>query len=477
MQQQQMQQQQMQQQQMQNNSHYYQQNNISNMQQFDDMGFLNKTHQHKINKKKNIQNNFVNETYERSHIVNMNKEYRPRMNNSNKIQEVPTFTQMQEKYQDLQDERGTFNNPLPNLDNNMNNNQLYKINSSCLESDPSQAVIDFRNNEQLRETNFKKQEELRRKEFYNSQKKRRSAFKNEINNFENSKFNPYKILGIGKTDDMNIIRRAYKKMALNSHPDRGGSNEHFQNITKAYMYLMEKIKENANNHQYHEMKDNAQDFYKKQENDNKQNKKFDKDNFNIKIFNKIYEENRLDDPYDDGYGTLMEERRPRDSYCANDIEIPNIFSDKFNTNVFNTVFNSMKDNQSVEDNKELTQFNGPAAIFNQSDCMELGQGKIADFSSSDNNSLQYTDYMKAHTQPLINPNSVQTRGDFKSIEDLERHRENIKYTMSPEEIARQNIQSEKDKQNEVKRLSRLKEYDNSVSTQYSKINQQFIDRF
>jgi hypothetical protein len=89
----------------------------------------------------------------------------------------------------------------------------------------------------------------------------------------------------------------------------------------------------------------------------------------------------------------------RRSYDPNDVEIPNVFSDKFNINVFNTVFNSMKDNQSVADQNELIEYNNPAAIVNQGDCLELGQGNISDFSSNDFNSdLQFTDYMKAHTQ-------------------------------------------------------------------------------
>ena len=292
------------------------------------------------------------------------------------------------------------------------------------------------------------------------------------------KIEKYKILGIQKTNDMNIIRRAYKKMALKTHPDRGGSNENFQKITKAYMYLMEKIKENLNNHLYHEMKDQAKDFYKNQNNQNNQNIKIDKDNFNIKIFNKIYEENRLDDPFDDGYGNIMDKTDLKKSYSANDIDIPNIFSDKFNSNVFNTVFNSMKDKQSKEDNNELIAYSGPSAMVAQNDCFELGGGKISDFSSNDVSSdLQYTDYMKAHTQNLINPNSVNTRGDFKNLEDLKQHRENINFIMSPEEIAFQNMQKQQDKDNEERRLERLKEYDNNVNNQYNKINQQFLNRF
>ena len=63
------------------------------------------------------------------------------------------------------------------------------------------------------------------------------------------------------------------------------------------------------------------------------------------------------------------------------------------------------------------------------------------------------------------------------MEELEEHRSNINYHMSPEEIARQEYLKSIDQDAELKRLQRVREYDNKSSIQYSRINQQLLDRF
>ena len=53
----------------------------------------------------------------------------------------------------------------------------------------------------------------------------------------------YKLLNIDVNSDINEIKKAYKKLALKKHPDRGGSQEEFQNLQNAYDRLL-KYKEN-----------------------------------------------------------------------------------------------------------------------------------------------------------------------------------------------------------------------------------------
>jgi len=52
---------------------------------------------------------------------------------------------------------------------------------------------------------------------------------------DNEKY--YKILGVEKNADENDIKKAYKKKALKEHPDRGGSEEKFKEISRAYEVL------------------------------------------------------------------------------------------------------------------------------------------------------------------------------------------------------------------------------------------------
>lgn len=52
---------------------------------------------------------------------------------------------------------------------------------------------------------------------------------------ENSKF--YEVLGVPKTATAAEIKKAYRKLALKNHPDKGGDPELFKTITVAYEVL------------------------------------------------------------------------------------------------------------------------------------------------------------------------------------------------------------------------------------------------
>lgn len=47
----------------------------------------------------------------------------------------------------------------------------------------------------------------------------------------------YKILGVSKTATNDEIKKAYRKLALEHHPDRGGDDKEFKKINEAYQVL------------------------------------------------------------------------------------------------------------------------------------------------------------------------------------------------------------------------------------------------
>ena len=49
--------------------------------------------------------------------------------------------------------------------------------------------------------------------------------------------NLYDILGVSKSASSDELKRAYKKLAIQHHPDKGGDEEIFKKISNAYSIL------------------------------------------------------------------------------------------------------------------------------------------------------------------------------------------------------------------------------------------------
>jgi DnaJ-class molecular chaperone len=52
---------------------------------------------------------------------------------------------------------------------------------------------------------------------------------------------PYEILGLASTATSSEIDKAYKRACMRFHPDRGGTNEDFIRISKAYKALKRRM--------------------------------------------------------------------------------------------------------------------------------------------------------------------------------------------------------------------------------------------
>jgi curved DNA-binding protein CbpA len=52
----------------------------------------------------------------------------------------------------------------------------------------------------------------------------------------------YETLGVNKNSSQDEIKKAFRKLSLKHHPDRGGNNEKFQKINAAYEVLKDPTK-------------------------------------------------------------------------------------------------------------------------------------------------------------------------------------------------------------------------------------------
>ena len=286
-----------------------------------------------------------------------------------------------------------------------------------------------------------------------------------------TKLDPYKILGISKQYNDTMLKKAYLKKAMKTHPDRGGSKDEFQKVTIAYTVLKKKLKEQGEIHHHHELRDNAKNFMSTQQSGSStgQNINFDKDNFDSALFNKIYEENKIEEAFDHGYGSWMNET---ESIASSQ---PKMFQGNFNKDMFNHEFEKYKQEQKQKMGNQIVQYEEPQvrmSMKNQDSLVTLGQGKVTNFSGEAGN-LGFTDYKAAFTtdSTLIDTSAVDIDSRANSIKGVERERSNISYQLSPEDQQRVAYQEALQQKEERARIQRLQVYDQKSEDTYHKVHQ------
>ena len=287
------------------------------------------------------------------------------------------------------------------------------------------------------------------------------------------KLNPYQILGIDKNFDEVSLKKAYLKKALKTHPDRGGSNEEFQKVSIAYTLLLKKLQDMKNNHSHNDLREHSKNYMQQQSSDSRVNVNMG-ENFDINLFNKVYEENKINTAFDDGYGDWMS------SNAIEDKKQQKLFDGKFNKNLFNHEFEKYKRDQQKRSGMQLVKYDNPNVdiSFRGKDSLAiLGQDKISDFSGDTGGGLGFRDYKDAFTNScLIDTRAFQDKGRPRDINSMEASRSNISYQMSEQDQKKYMLQQLKEKKEEEMRIQRLQQYENQAFNTYDRIHQRLLNR-
>ena len=291
---------------------------------------------------------------------------------------------------------------------------------------------------------------------------------NEIDEIEHLKYNPEQILGLsdGVAHSEIEIKKAYRNLALKYHPDKGGSEEIFKILTKAYLYLLKKT--NGANYVEKNFMDLKGSFEKDYGTPTAPPPR--QDDFNVKNFNKIFEDNRLEnEDFDYGYGDWKTEDTSE--------EPKKIFNQKFTADVFNSVFNELKNSNSTQ---EVIVYEEPKPLMvsNRFGYSDVDYKRSNDYSKeydiqdgSGRQGIYYMDYKRAYTDTtLINPETVAKKQQFKDIEDAQKAREKQDFTMTDEERAYYAEKKRKEDEQEAHRLARLRSRDDRLEQHNNTVN-------
>lgn len=360
----------------------------------------------------------------------------------------------------------------------------------------------YKTNAEEEEARFKIEEEKRRKDFIETQRQRRLHYQASLSELEKSDIDSLRLFQLQKNYTIDDLKTSYKKLAMKTHPDKtGGNAEQFQLVTKCYMSLLEKYKNRESEKPFNDLRTGSKDYIDKQsksrmknntvsqitgnyDNDNDYNnnnnnnneKKIDKSKFDNKLFNKIYEQNKLWESGDDGYGDWLSSNQA-------DEAPEEIFGNKFNLNVFNSTFEDYKEKLTSQ-NGAIQEYKDPQELISSSTGftdIDIFARKINDFSKplptakGGKNDLAYTDLKTAYTGKgaFIDPNSVEYK-TYKSVDELKKDRSNINYNMTPEQMRDYELKKRKDIEEEEKRQYLIRQRDNIVSSSYSKIHEKML---
>lgn len=209
------------------------------------------------------------------------------------------------------------------------------------------------------------------------------------------------VLGLEEEVALNeqALKAAYKKASIRTHPDKGGSEEAFGAVTRAYAYLGEilrrvrggrdaglvNVTEESPARLVGARSETAESW--KMGEPVKLNPK----NLNMEVFNKVFEETKLPDPDGDGYGDWLKDTQGSQPSS-------NKFSGKFNRSVFNEAFeDEIKARAQGQNGRAITHRQPEALVMAPTLGIELGRERPDDFTGANLNGLKYTDLRKAYT--------------------------------------------------------------------------------
>jgi curved DNA-binding protein CbpA len=191
------------------------------------------------------------------------------------------------------------------------------------------------------------------------------------------------------------LKKAYKRASLKAHPDKGGSEEQFEAITRAYAYLSEILKRIQGGRTGGLKEVEAPQALKsgrKEESTAWQHLepvKLNPKNLDMNAFNNMFEKTHMVDPDNDGYGDWLKDEVGDKSSAK--------FSGKFNRDVFNKMFDAEARSKAKTSN-QLIHPEAMAMTLAPNMGLELGRERPDTFTPAPNSKQQFSDLMDAYSR-------------------------------------------------------------------------------
>jgi curved DNA-binding protein CbpA len=268
---------------------------------------------------------------------------------------------------------------------------------------------------------------------------------------------------VALTED--TLKSAYKKAALRAHPDKGGSEEFFEAVTRAYAYLSEILKHINGNKNRNINNPGALSATRDQESEKWKYVdpvKLNPKNLDMNAFNKIFEQTHVPDPDTDGYGDWL-----KTGESGGGSDAPK-FSGKFNRDVFNQMFENEAQKNNSKSGSLIVHPGEMALTLAPALGTDLISEKPSSFTAAPNSKFQFTDLRGAYTTE--NTISEKVSGvvvENRSYDQYKSNREKGPAPLTQTEL--HHIQEFEQRQKQVEQLRERKRAEMHVR------NQQYFD--
>ena len=283
------------------------------------------------------------------------------------------------------------------------------------------------------------------------------------------------ILGLGEEVALNekALKEAYKKASMKAHPDKGGSEGEFDAVTRAYAYLGDILRRvrGGRSELVNVSEESPARLTSSREQKSESWKmaepvKLNPKNLNLNTFNKIFEETRLPDPDEDGYGDWLKSSEGGGSKNVK-------FTGKFNRSVFNDAFESEVRTRASNSAVALRQPEALTMAPNMG--IELGRERPDDFTGANLNGLRYTDLKRAYTSDSTFSHQVAgVKVSEKSFESMTGERKSNPAPLSASELDAIAEGDRRMAQRQTNQATRISEEDRRISEHFQRMQRYVI---
>jgi curved DNA-binding protein CbpA len=264
------------------------------------------------------------------------------------------------------------------------------------------------------------------------------------------------------------LKASYKKMALRAHPDKGGSEEHFEAVTRAYAYLSEILKHMRGGKRESRMDAYAGPSALNVNRDTEAEKwkhaepvRLNAKNLDMNAFNKLFEQTHMPDPDSDGYGDWLKTEDSRKSEPA--------FKGQFNRDVFNRMFDSEAKKNQRQSNSLIVHPGEMALTLNPTSGVDLVGERPDSFTAAPNSKFQFTDLRGAYTtDSTISDKVSNVQVGERNLEQYRASREK-----APDPFNQTELHSIREFESRQKQMDEMRERKRG---EMSVRNQQYFDR-